>query len=291
MDERQEVEQTHFSWRWLLGLVTACGLMFGFLAWLQLPMEATVSLVLLVVLPIGLMLWYRRYAAASLYGLFWLALILLLPMVSWSHESARRVQCSNNLKQLTLALHAYHDVHGSFPPAYVADAEGRPMHSWRVLILPFIERKDMYDVYRFDEPWDGPNNSKLAKIAVDLFQCPSEAPSYNTNYVAIVGPGTAWPGATSMKLGDITDGWTDTLLLVEVAESGIHWLEPRDLHVGQMAPTINAKKGQGISSPHSGGANVSMADGSVRFLSDETRPDLLRKLLSPYGGEEIVEEY
>ncbi|MEZ6114117.1 MAG: DUF1559 domain-containing protein [Pirellulaceae bacterium] len=83
---------------------------------------------------------------------------MLLPAVQTAREAARRSQCSSNLKQIELALHNYHDTFKSFPPAYIADANGRPMHSWRVLILPFMEQRELYDQCRFDEPWDGPNN-------------------------------------------------------------------------------------------------------------------------------------
>jgi hypothetical protein len=87
----------------------------------------------------------------------------LLPAVRSARGAAYRSHCSSNLKQIALALHNYHDTFGAFPPAYVADESGKPMHSWRVLILPFLESSPLYDKYRFDEPWDGPNNRQLLK--------------------------------------------------------------------------------------------------------------------------------
>src|SRR5262245_15742705 len=93
----------------------------------------------------------------------------LLPIGRYSPEAARRMQCSNHLKQIGLALQNYHDTFGSFPPAYIADSKGQPIHSWRVLILPFIEQRQLYDKYRFDEPWDGPNNSNLHGEIVEVF--------------------------------------------------------------------------------------------------------------------------
>src|SRR5205823_4350421 len=148
-------------------------------------------------------------------------------------------------------------------------------HSWRVLILPFLEQKQFYDEYRFDEPWDGPHNSQLANRLLDVFNCPTENHETGrkttpmTSYVAVVGPETAWPGKQTRRTEDVADGTSSTLLVVEIANSGIHWMEPRDLHVLQMAPTINPKAGQGISSRHIGGAQVLFADGSVRFLSEK----------------------
>ena len=90
---------------------------------------------------------------------------LLLPAVQSAREAARRAQCSNNLKQIGLAFHNYHDSYGCLPPAYIPDGNGQPMHSWRVLILPFVEQSPLYDQYDFDEPWNGPNNSKLPRNA------------------------------------------------------------------------------------------------------------------------------
>jgi prepilin-type processing-associated H-X9-DG protein len=165
------------------------------------------------------------------------------------------------------------------------------MHSWRVLLLPFVDQAPLYAQYRFDEPWDGPNNRKLADKIVYAYTCYSDdhggkggAPTM-TSYVAIVGPDTAWPEHGAASLPDIKDGTINTLLVVEVANSGIHWMEPRDLHVVQMAPTINAKSGQGISSRDTGGAHVLLADGSVRFISETLTADALRALLTAHAGD------
>src|SRR5690606_28292508 len=75
------------------------------------------------------------------------------PPVSTKCSLSVRGQCQNNLRQVVLALHGYHVDHGCFPPAYVADAAGRPMHSWRVLVLPYLEEQDLYAAYNFAEPW------------------------------------------------------------------------------------------------------------------------------------------
>jgi len=217
-------------------------------------------------------------------------LALLLPALTTSRESDPPCSCPNNLKQIGTALCVYHEEYGCFPPAYVTDDAGRPMHSWRVLILPYVGEQDLYDAYHFDEPWNGPNNSKLGKIPVQTFQCPSDGQNgrTTTNYVAVVGPDTPWPGRASTNLDeDFADGPENTLLVVEVTNSGISWIEPRDLHVTQMPPRINSKAGQGISSGHPGGANVSFADGSIRFLPDGLSPKTLRAMLTRTGAEKI----
>jgi hypothetical protein len=220
---------------------------------------------------------------------------LLVPAVQTGHTSASRETCKKNLKQIGLALHNYHEKYECYPPAYIADTQGRPMHSWRVLILPFLGEQALYDQYRFTEPWDGPHNSVLRKQPLAAFNCASEnrkngrTESTMTSYVAVIGPETAWPGDQSVSIGDIADGTSATLLVVEVRDSGIHWMEPRDLNILQMAPTINAKAGQGISSVHLGGAYVLKCDGSVRFVIDSMPGSQLRALLTRAGGETVGE--
>src|SRR5258707_563040 len=103
----------------------------------------------------------QRFIEAFLFilgvvSLFW----LLLPEVSATRKLPRSHQCKNNLKQIGLALRAYHDEWGSFPPAFVADDDGHPIYGWRTLILPQLDQSPIYSAYRFDEPWDGPNNSR-----------------------------------------------------------------------------------------------------------------------------------
>lgn len=220
-----------------------------------------------------------------------LLIALLLPAIDGGlRPVGQRTSCGNNLKQIVWALHNYHDIYGTFPPAYIADASGKPMHSWRVLILPFIEQKVLYDKYKFDEPWDGPNNRKLADTIMRAYSCPSQhnkagsSASFETNYVVVIGDHTAWPGDKALTLGDFADGTANTILVVEVHNSGIHWMEPRDLHITQMARAVNAPHGQGISSAHQGGAQVGMADGAIKFVPEKTPADVLRSRLQIDDG-------
>ncbi|MBW3600638.1 MAG: DUF1559 domain-containing protein [Planctomycetes bacterium] len=215
---------------------------------------------------------------------------LLLPAVQAARESARRMQCSNNLKQIGLALHNYHDTYKTFPPAYIPDEDGNPKHSWRVLILPFLEQAPLYEQYDFNEPWDGPNNSQLANIVIPAYQCPS-APNPNqatTNYLAISGPGTVFNQGNGSRIMDIRDGTSNTIMVAEVAGGNINWMAPRDFDVTTMPMAINAAKdGSSISSFHPGGAQVLFADGSVRFLSDNVAANVLSILLTIADGQSV----
>jgi prepilin-type processing-associated H-X9-DG protein len=238
----------------------------------------------------------------SLFGLLCFTAIpvaLLLPAVQAAREAARRSACTNNLKQIAIALHSYHDTYKTFPPAYIADKDGKPMHSWRVLILPFLEDPDaaaIHKEYDFNEPWDGPNNKKLAARAPAVFHCPSSDDSdQTTNYVAVVGDDTAWPGDTATKLDEIIkgDGASRTILVVESAGSGIGWTEPRDLSFDDAARGVNAGGVRpGFNSDHSRGMNAAFCDGSVKFLPDGLSPEDLQALLTRNGGEDVeVPEY
>ena len=261
-----------------------------FLLWLSALFAIAVQFqggLTLLFLGISLMIYgiMRRKGLPLLAGIPLTLLGMFLPSVEYAREAARRSACEGHLAQLGLALQTYHDVYGSFPPAYIADAQGRPMHSWRVLLLPFIEESALYNAYRFDEPWNGPNNSKLATKIWDVYRCPSDSgPKTDTNYVAVVGPNTVWPGSTSTKMSDIQDGISYTIMLVEVKNSGIHWMEPRDLMIDQVT-SPNARGALGISSHHPGGAHVLFVDASRAFIEDHISPGFLPKAIDINGGE------
>jgi hypothetical protein len=161
------------------------------------------------------------------------------------------------------------------------------MHSWRVLILPFLEQSGLYNAYNFDEPWDGPNNAKLAGQIGRTFRRP-EAPgdSVMTSFVAVVGPETVFPGARPMKFEEVGDGAAETILFVEVCDADIPWMEPRDLRFDRPDFRINAPGGRGIGSPY-GDARIALADGSVRELKDCLDPKIVRALLTANGGEVV----
>lgn len=232
--------------------------------------------------------------AAALVGMLMcsgILVALLLPAVQAAREAARRSLCVNNLKQIALATHNYHDTYRCFPPAYIPDANGKPMHSWRVLLLPYLERQDLYEMYDFDEPWNGPNNAILANMMPEVFNCPSshrgDAGS-ETCYAMIVGPGTISDGPTAHSFGDIADGSSNTIMVVEVAGSGINWMEPRDLDAQKISYQINnPAETEGIKSKHPGGANVAICDGSIRFLNDQVDKEVVKQMTTIAGGEQI----
>jgi len=271
----------------------AYAIVFGSAGWVSWPFAIAVAAGFPVVAGLAYFVT-RRTVLIPLIAVVGTVLLVAAPL-GWPpwrsppREVASKAGCPNKLKQLGLALHCYHDVYGCFPPAVITDETGRPMHSWRVLIWPYAEQGLLYEQYRFDEPWNGPNNAKLGEAGFADFVCPNRRRSedMSTSYVAVIGPDTAWRVNESISFDDITDRHTATILLVEIVNSGIQPMEPRDLHVLQMAPGINPESGQGISSLHAYGTNVLFADGTVRTLPNDTPPEKIQAMLTIGGGEEV----
>lgn len=213
---------------------------------------------------------------------------LLLPAVQAAREAARRTQCANNLKQIGLAMHNYHDTYNMFPPAFTVDENGNPLHSWRVLLLPFLEQAALYDQFDLNEPWDSPQNRAAAAFMPATYGCPSspDTSSQSPNYMVINGPGMLFNGPTQTATREISDGTSNTLMVVEVSGATTLWTEPVELDASRMTFSIGGGPGE-IGSHHPGGAQVMFADGSVRFMSNTVPPNVLQSMATRAGGEPI----
>lgn len=214
---------------------------------------------------------------------------LLLPAVQAAREAARRTACANNLKQIGIAFHNYESAYGTLPPAYLADKDGKPMHSWRVLILPFMEQQHLYDMYKFDEPWDSPNNLRVAEMMPKVYQCPSDnGPPGFTDYMVITGPETIFDGAKSSRLSQIPDGTSNTLLVVEAKGASTRWTEPVDIELAKSAlKTFGGPPGD-MGSNHVSGSQVLFADGSVRFIRKDVPPQTIKNLATKADGQVVT---
>lgn len=281
-----------FTLRQLLAATGAvCVLAAGFY-WTG-PALGMVALVPLGSIAVAVYFASKRQFTEAAFSIFFGLLLpaMLLPAIAGPRVTTRGMHCNHNLHILALALQNYHDLYGSLPPAYIADDDGKPMHSWRVLLLPFLDMRNLYRDYHFDEPWDGPNNSALAaKVrTIRYFECPAAGSTDETSYVAVTGPQTMWPGAKATKLSDIKDGTSNTIILVEVHNSGIHWMEPRDLDMSELAMAVNSPAGHSIASGHKGGwAHVVFANGQTRAIDSTASPKAIRAALTIAGGEKEV---
>lgn len=223
--------------------------------------------------------------------LFVLGGSFIVLLVSPAIEAARDNVCQASMNCLQNALRCYAEENGSLPPAYFRGPDGTPWHSWRVFLLPYLGYNDIYKRYRFDEPWNGPRNSKLAEEMDSFYQCPSGdcRGTPFTSYVAITGEGTAFPGRKGFKWDEFKDGHENTILLVEIDNSDIHWMEPRDLSIDTIQ--LFSQSTNSISSPHPRGPGVVFADylRVYRLKESIDQADFLA-LLTPSGGEVVTRE-
>lgn len=219
-----------------------------------------------------------------------LIIVLLFPAFGVARNLAHSHNCDQNLRRIGLALQEYEAEHGTLPPAYIPDADGKPMHSWRVLLLPYLGEHGAYSNYDFTQPWDSPHNQMLATRMPRVYSCPADPDSLplgESNYMVVVGPKTVFPGATARSTASISDELGATITVVEVPVFGQNWLSPNDLSVEKMQFTINGGFGMEFGSRHIEGAHVLMADGEVKFLSDVVPPDFVEGMTTIDGGEAI----
>lgn len=213
-------------------------------------------------------------------------------------------QSSNNGKQIMLALHNFHDAFRHLPPAVVVGPDKKPWHSWRVMLLPFLDAADVYNQYKWDEPWDGPNNKKLLSRMPAIYADPvyGENKEHLTHYVAITGDDAAFssdpiefdgeefnpvhfPGRS---FREFTDGLSNTLMIGPVGpDRKIPWMKPEDIVVGDDFPELG-KKGS-FALPYKterGDAGLfARGDGSVTTILEGVDMDLFRALVTIHGGE------
>ena len=208
----------------------------------------------------------------------------LLTMLGRVRESASRAQSTNNLKQIALAMHNYHDVHKSFAPQASYDKQKKPLLSWRVHLLPFVDAGELYKQFHLDEPWDSEHNKALIRKMPKVYHSPLMsdlvAPG-KTTYLLPVGPKLLWNGPKAPTIRTITDGTSNTIMALDVDESrAVFWTQPEDLAVDPKHPTAGViHKDIGIL--------ASLCDGSVRVLPATIAPQEFWALLTPAGGEVI----
>ena len=210
-----------------------------------------------------------------------IAVGLLLPAVQQAREAARRAQSKNNMKQMMLAFHNYHDRYGHFPAQANYDNNGKPLLSWRVHILPFIDQQALYSRFKLNEPWDSPHNRQLIRLMPPTYANPNLPSGSVTNYLAVVGADSV-VSTTGVNVRQITDGTSRTVVLVEVdANRAVPWTKPVDHEIKATDP----KAGLGGLRP--GGFHVSMADGRVVFVPISVDSKYIQALATKSGGEVV----
>jgi hypothetical protein len=210
-------------------------------------------------------------------------LAALLVCFHYARQSARRCQYTNNMKQVALAFLNFDDAYGRLPPAVHRNKAGRACCSWRLRMIPFME--GIMREIEYDQPWDDPVNEWISTIAFSLY-CWQPGIGLDTNVVTITGPGTAFEEGRAVSLKDLDN---DTILAIEIANSGIRWAEPSDLNIRNIPDSIT----QGVDGR---GVLVAFADGKVWFLRADVPLDELKKFFTIEGAkrndrEQVLGQY
>jgi hypothetical protein len=199
---------------------------------------------------------------------------------------AARVSSVNNLKQMVLAMHNYADTYGKFPAAAIYDKNDKPLLSWRVAILPYVEESELYKQFHLDEPWDSDHNKKLLDKMPRIYVMPSTdgkestEKTTKTHYRVFHGKGAAFEGTKGITINDITDGTSNTIMIVE-AEEAVPWTKPEELPFDpKKAPPKLGLKGADMFS-------AAAADGAVHTMSKKIDKDILKGLITRNGGENV----
>ncbi len=206
----------------------------------------------------------------------------LLDGVQKVRIAAARMQSANNLKQLALAMFNYNDTFGRFPAQAIYDKNGKPLLSWRVMILPYVEQQALYAQFHLDEPWDSDNNKKLLEQMPKVFASPVQSDeslkNHETHYQGFVGKGAFFDGPKGVKIADIPDGTSNTIMLVE-AKDPVPWTKPDDVPFdqGKLLPKVGGLFHQFF--------QAAMCDGSVRSVTTSIKEDTLRAAITRNGGE------
>lgn len=233
---------------------------------------------------------------------------LLLPAVQQAREAARRTQSRNNLKQIGLAMHIYHDVFNELPRGTVANDELEPDErlSWAYSILPYIEQQALYESIDGEAGWEAEENSQAVSVALPVFQNPSqpgERPNPSAgDYVGMAGvgedaatlenddPRTGIFGYNRQcRFRDISDGTSNTIMITDSSQPNASYLAGGRATIRGFSQSPYLNGPDGIGSPHAGVVQVLMADGSVRAISVNTDETTLEALATKAGGENVGE--
>ncbi len=209
---------------------------------------------------------------------------LLLPAVQAARAAARRAQSINNMKQIGLAILNYESAFGKFPARASFADDGKPLLSWRVHVLPFLEEKPLYDQFHLDEPWDSEHNKQLIGQMPAVFRSPASTSSPGkTNYLLPVGPGTMFEGQEPLRIRELVDGTSKTFLLVEANDDeAVTWTKPQDWTYDPDNPL------RGLGGIQPGGIFLAtFVDCSCRAITDSVDKEVLQAFFEYKDGRNV----
>lgn len=190
---------------------------------------------------------------------------MLLPAIESAQSAAQTTGTKNNMKQIALAMHNFHDVYRRFPNAVGKGPNGEEWLSWRVHLLPFLGYSELYDQFALEEPWDSPQNRPLADLMPEVFSSPNGSTEPGkTTYMVPVSTGTVFADQKGRRIQDITDGTSNTIMMIEVeASRAAYWTEPADYSVNTSNPFEGLARQNGSKIP------ILFCDGSIQSISAE----------------------
>ena len=222
----------------------------------------------------------------------------LFPSVAKPQPHQIRAVCQNGMRQIQLAMLNYKSSYGQFPEATEIDTSGKPMHSWRVRLLPFLEEQALYDQYDFSQPWDSPTNQKLLDQMPACYRCPCSEETNRTHYKLVVGPGTLHDGG-ERTFKRILDGSSNTISMIEDGQNPVEWTRPADLSIEEAIAALAPEDLTNL--PHVSGdlfdtvyapGVAAFFDGSVKACGNfsGSDPKLLRNMLEINDGNLVDED-
>lgn len=200
-----------------------------------------------------------------------------------SPKRAQRNMATNNLKQIGLAMHNFHDVHNRFPAASTKDGDGKPLLSWRVQLLPFLEEAPLFQEFHMDEPWDSPHNKALIpRMPKSLLAPGSKAGEGKTNYIGLRHKNGIFHSEDGTRLRDITDGTSNTIMAVEADDDhAVIWTKPDDLEFDEKKPHT------GLGGLRTAGFLTVFCDGAVQFIPSTIDAQTLVRLVLRNDGQPV----
>lgn len=235
-------------------------------------------------------------ASVAGFSILFLAVVLIfrvaIPAATQMRINSLNRASLDKIERITQALNAYHDLHGSYPPAYFTDENGKPTHSWRVMILPQLNRNDLYQQYNFSEAWNSPANIMVTTKMPDVYrsEIDSSGSSTSTNFAAVVGKRTMFPHEKSTSRNQAIDAPETIMMVVEIHGLGFDWTDPGenyDLDSPQGTMIIDNNR-------YSTTANRTMLTGNLGMMSEDTYHanedtsiTLLQSMATRSGSEDI----
>lgn len=220
---------------------------------------------------------------AAIVGAVWYA----LPGIRKGISIAAQRRDIDNMRTIVEALNDYCARYGTYPTPVVTDSGGKPMYSWRVLILPFMGYEDLYKRFQIDQPWDSPANIALVSEMPSVFAKTNTTAfsNHEATYVLLTGPGTIFPPSGPLGNSQVTD--TPTMLLVETVEDGTVWTQPGDIDTGKYGIVIRGRPMQSMGGRYQDAFVAVDCDGKGYRIPYDTPKPVIDALVTPKSGEKV----